>query len=73
MAEPITTGLRLEGENRRLKRAIEEFSILNDLEGAISPSFDLLAIVQTIIRRPLRAVGYEVKKRCTRGRSSAER
>ncbi len=59
MAEQITTGLKLEEENRRLKRAIEELSILNDLGRAISASLDSQEIMQTIIRRSLRAAGAE--------------
>jgi len=59
MADPTTTGLRLEEENRRLKRAIEELSILNDLGRAISASLDSQEIMQTIIRRSLRAVNAE--------------
>lgn len=59
MAEQITTGLRLEEENKRLKRAIEELSILNDLGRAISASLDSQEIMQTIIRRSLRAMSAE--------------
>jgi sigma-B regulation protein RsbU (phosphoserine phosphatase) len=59
MAEETTVGLRLEEENRRLKRAIEELSILNDLGRAISASLDSQEIMQTIIRRSLRAVSAE--------------
>lgn len=59
MTEQVSTNLRLEEENRRLKRAIEELSILNDLGRAISASLDSQEIMQTIIRRSLRAVGAE--------------
>jgi sigma-B regulation protein RsbU (phosphoserine phosphatase) len=59
MAEELSAALRLEEENRRLKRAIEELSILNDLGRAISASLDSQEIMQTIIRRSLRAVGSE--------------
>lgn len=59
MAEQVSTGLKLEEENRRLKRAIEELSILNDLGRAISASLDSQEIMQTIIRRSLRAVNAE--------------
>jgi sigma-B regulation protein RsbU (phosphoserine phosphatase) len=59
MAEQSSAGLRLEEENRRLKRAVEELSILNDLGRAISASLDSQEIMQTIIRRSLRAVNAE--------------
>ena len=59
MAEQTASSLRLEEENRRLKRAIEELSILNDLGRAISASLDSQEIMQTIIRRSLRAVNAE--------------
>lgn len=59
MAEETTTTLRLEEENRRLRRAIEELSILNDLGRAISASLDSQEIMQTIIRRSLRALSAE--------------
>lgn len=53
-------GLRtLEEENKRLKRAVEELSILNDLARAIGASLDTQEIIQTIVRRSLRAVGAE--------------
>ncbi len=59
MAEQQSPGLKLEEENRRLKRAIEELSILNDLGRAISASLDSQEIMQIIIRRSLRAVNAE--------------
>ena len=59
MAEQNPAALKLEEENRRLKRAIDELSILNDLGRAISASLDSQEIMQTIIRRSLRAVTAE--------------
>ncbi len=59
MAEQNLAALKLEEENRRLKRAIDELSILNDLGRAISASLDSQEIMQTIIRRSLRAVTAE--------------
>lgn len=59
MAELDTSTAKLQEENRRLKRAIEELSILNDLGRAISASLDSQEIMQTIIRRSLRAVNAE--------------
>ncbi|HEY6952760.1 MAG TPA: GAF domain-containing protein, partial [Bacteroidota bacterium] len=59
MTGQIPTGAKLEEENRRLKRAVEELSILNDLGRAISASLDSQEIMQTIIRRSLRAVNAE--------------
>jgi len=49
----------LEEENRRLKRAVEELSVLNDLARAIGASLNTQEIIQTIVRRSLRAVGAE--------------
>jgi len=49
----------LEEENRRLKRAIEELTVLNDLARAIGASHNSQEIMNTIIRRSLRAVNAE--------------
>lgn len=49
----------LQEENHRLKRAVEELSVLNDLAGAIGASSHSEAIMQTIVRRSLRAVNAE--------------
>jgi sigma-B regulation protein RsbU (phosphoserine phosphatase) len=46
-------------ENRRLRRAVEELSILNDLARAIGASLNLQDIMQTIIHRSLRATHGE--------------
>jgi phosphoserine phosphatase RsbU/P len=55
---PADTSSLLE-ENRRLKRAVEELSILNDLARAIGASTNPDEIMGTIIRRSLRAVNAE--------------
>ena len=49
----------LEEENKRLKRAVEELSILNDLARAIGASLNTQEIIQTIVRRSLRASNAE--------------
>ena len=49
----------LEEENKRLKRAVEELSVLNDLARAIGASLNTEQIIQTIVRRSLRASGAE--------------
>ena len=46
-------------ENRRLRRAVEELSVLNDLARAIGASLNLQDIMQTIIHRSLRAIHAE--------------
>ena len=46
-------------ETARLKRAVEELSILNDLARAIGGSFNSQEIMQTIVRRSLRALNAE--------------
>lgn len=59
MPEPNTQLQVLQEENQRLRRAVDELSILNDLARAISASLDSQEIMQTIIRRSLRAVNAE--------------
>ncbi len=49
----------LEEENKRLRRAVEELSVLNDLARAIGASLNTQEIIQTIVRRSLRACGAE--------------
>lgn len=49
----------LQEENQRLKRAVEELSILNDLARAIGASLNTQEIIQTIVRRSLRAMNAE--------------
>lgn len=46
-------------ENRRLKHAVEELSILNELARAIGASLDPQEIIGTIVRKSLRAVNAE--------------
>ncbi len=46
-------------ENRRLRRAVEELSVLNDLARAIGASLNLQDIMQTIIHRSLKAIHAE--------------
>ncbi len=43
----------------RLKRALEELSILNDLARDISTSFETEPIVSTVVRRSVKAIGAE--------------
>lgn len=54
-----TSSLSPQDENRRLKRAVEELSILNDLARAIGGSVNLQDIMKTIIHRSLRAINAE--------------
>jgi len=49
----------LEKENERLKRAVEELTILNDLALAIGASINSQEVMNTIVRRSLRAVKAE--------------
>lgn len=46
-------------ENRRLRRAVEELSILNDIARAIGASLSTQDIMQTIIHRSIRALHAE--------------
>jgi serine phosphatase RsbU (regulator of sigma subunit) len=50
---------RLRAENRQLKRAVEELSILNDLARSIGASVNSADIIHTIVDRSLRAVQAE--------------
>ena len=60
MENPSAKDLQnLEDENRRLRRAVEELSILNDLARLIGGSMNSQEIMQTIIHRSLRAVHAE--------------
>jgi sigma-B regulation protein RsbU (phosphoserine phosphatase) len=49
----------LEDENRRLKRAVQELSVLNDLARAIGASLDFQHVISTITSRSVRAVRAE--------------
>ena len=57
--EEIHTSQPLVEENQRLKRAVEELSILNDLARAIGASVNSQDIMHTIIHRSLRAINAE--------------
>ncbi|MFN0159238.1 MAG: PP2C family protein-serine/threonine phosphatase [Bacteroidota bacterium] len=59
MSEQDPLIARLQEENLRLRRAVEELSILNDLARTIAASLDPQEIMGTIIRRSLRAVNAE--------------
>lgn len=60
-AEPTLTSEPSTPENdvRRLRRAVKELTILNDLARDIGASLDSRHITNTIIRRALRAIGAE--------------
>jgi len=47
---------KLEDENRRLKRAVEELSVLNELSREIGASLDADQIMSLIVKRSLQAV-----------------
>ena len=49
----------LEEENRRLRRAVEELSVLNEVAGAVSSTLSLEQIVETIVDRCVRHMGVE--------------
>ena len=57
--QPDPAGSSPQEENRRLKRAVEELSILNDLARAIGASVNLQDIMRTIIHRSFRAIHAE--------------
>lgn len=49
----------LQEENARLKRAVEELSVLNDLARAIGSITDSNKVMETVIKRSLKAIGAE--------------
>lgn len=49
----------LERENLQLRRAVDELSILNELSAAIGASRDVHEVIQTVIKRSLKAVRAE--------------
>ena len=49
----------LERENQQLRRAVEELSVLNELSIAISSSRGTDEVIQTIIRRSIKAISAE--------------
>jgi phosphoserine phosphatase RsbU/P len=51
--------LKLEEENRQLRRAVEELSVLNDLARTIGGTLDTDDVIRTIVRRSLSAVDAE--------------
>ncbi len=62
MAAPDHESVRmqkLEDENQRLKRAVEELSVLNELAAAIGGINNSEEVIRKIISRSLRAVGAE--------------
>jgi len=59
MATQEATLQAVREENERLRRAVEELAVLNDLSRAIGASHSLQDIMQTIIHRSLRAIHAE--------------
>lgn len=57
--DPHAINQKLEKENQRLRRAVEELSILNDLALAIGGSLDSEKIMRKIISKSIRAVRAE--------------
>jgi phosphoserine phosphatase RsbU/P len=56
---PSTPTGTLQEENQRLRRAVEELSILNDLARAVGASLNSQEIMRTIVHRSIRAVNAE--------------
>jgi serine phosphatase RsbU (regulator of sigma subunit) len=56
---PPANPTQLQEENQRLRRAVEELSILNDLARAIGASVNSQEIMRTIVHRSLKAVAAE--------------
>ena len=50
---------RIERENQRLRRSVQELSLLNDLAREIGTSFSTEDIMQSIVRRAIRSVQAE--------------
>jgi sigma-B regulation protein RsbU (phosphoserine phosphatase) len=58
-ANPAGRIVELEGEIERLRRAVDELSLLNELAREIGSSFSCEAIMDTLLRRSIQAVGAE--------------
>ncbi len=56
---PDSSPAQLQEENQRLRRAVEELSILNDLARAIGASVNSQEIMRTIVHRSLKAINAE--------------
>lgn len=54
-----TTIAQLEDENRRLRRAVEELSILNAIASAISSTMSLNAIVELVVQESVKQLNVE--------------
>ncbi len=59
MAEPSAQLEALQRENLQLRRAVDELSILNELSAAIGASRGMQDLIQTIIRRSIKAIRAE--------------
>ena len=59
MPTPEPSDLDLQRENARLRRAVNELTILNELATAIGTAHDLDDVIRTIVQRSLRAVEAE--------------
>lgn len=51
--------IRLKEENQRLHKAVDELSILNELSRVISSNMNLDFVIETIVKRSLRAVNAQ--------------
>lgn len=48
--------IQLEEENRRLRKAVDELSILNELARVISSTMSLDAVIENVVKRSVRAI-----------------
>lgn len=48
---------QLQEENKRLRKAVEELSILNELARVISSTMNLDGVIESVVKRSVRAVG----------------
>ena len=56
---PAGDAAALEQENERLRRSVEELSVLNELATEIGGARGVEAVMQTVVQRSIRAVGAE--------------
>lgn len=56
---PEDRNLDLDDENRRLRRAVEELSVLNELAAAISSAMGLDEVIRLIVKKAINAVNVE--------------
>ena len=53
---------RLEAENQRLRRAVEELSVLNELAAAIGGSRSSEEVVEKVVQKSVKTIGAKGRR-----------